>query len=55
MASTVPLLDPTSQSNYTKIATTNVSLEWTIDYDKRYIYGSATHRMIALEDVSEIM
>lgn len=55
MAAEVPLQDPTSQSNYTKITTTNVSLDWTIDFEKRYIYGSATHRLVAREDVTEVM
>lgn len=55
MAAEVPVEDPTSQSNYTKIATTNVALDWTIDFEKRYIYGSATHQLIAKEDVSEVV
>ena len=55
MAAQIPVKDPTSQSNYTKIATTNVTLDWTIDFEKRYIYGSATHRLAAKEDVSEVM
>lgn len=55
MAAEVPIEDPTSQSNYTKIATTNVTLDWTIDFEKRYIYGSATHQLIAKEDVSEVV
>ena len=55
MAAQIPVKDPTSQSNYTKIATTNVTLDWTIDFEKRYIYGSATHQLVAQEDVSEVM
>ncbi|KAF8557162.1 hypothetical protein OG21DRAFT_1505592 [Imleria badia] len=55
MAAQIPVKDPTSQSNYTKIATTNVTLDWTIDFDKRYIYGSATHQLVANEDVSEVI
>ncbi|KAG6370601.1 hypothetical protein JVT61DRAFT_11220 [Boletus reticuloceps] len=55
MAAQVPDRDPTTQSNYTKIATTNLSLDWTVDFDKRCIYGSATHQVTAKEDVSEVI
>ncbi|KAH0826355.1 hypothetical protein J3R83DRAFT_5315 [Lanmaoa asiatica] len=55
MADQIPVEDPTSQSNYTKIATKNVTVDWTIDFEKRYIYGSATHQLIAREDVSEVI
>jgi leukotriene-A4 hydrolase len=55
MADKIPIDDPTTQSNYTKIATTNVSLDWTVDFDKKSIYGSATHRLLASADVTEVM
>ena len=55
MADQVPDKDPTSQSNYTQIATTHVSLDWTVDFEKKCIHGSATHQLVAKEDVSEVM
>ncbi|KAF8132825.1 peptidase family M1-domain-containing protein [Boletus edulis] len=55
MAARVSDRDPTTQSNYTKIATTNLSLDWTVDFDKRCIHGSATHQATATEDVSEVI
>ena len=55
MADQIPDKDPTSQSNYTQIATTHVSLDWTVDFEKRCIHGSATHQLVAKEDVSEVM
>jgi leukotriene-A4 hydrolase len=55
MADKIPIDDPTTQSNYTKIATTNVSLDWTVDFDKKSIYGSATHRLLASADVTEVI
>lgn len=55
MADEVPINDPTTQSNYTDIATVNVSLDWTVDFDNKYIHGSATHQLIAKTDVSEVM
>ena len=55
MADQIPVEDPTTQSNYTKIATTNVSLDWTVDFDKRSIHGSATHSLLASADVTEVM
>ena len=55
MAGQIPVEDPTSQSNYTQIVTTNVSLDWTVDFEKRCIHGSATHQLVAKEDVSEVM
>lgn len=55
MAVQIPIEDPTSQSNYTKIATTNLSLDLTVDIKKRPIHGSATHSLLAKEDVSKVM
>ena len=55
MAGQIPVEDPTSQSNYTQIVTTNVSLDWTVDFEKRCIHGSATHQLVAKDDVSEVM
>lgn len=55
MADEIPVKDPTSQSNYLDITTTHLSLDWTIDFDNNYIYGSATHQLLAKVDVSEVM
>ena len=55
MANEVTVKDPTTHSNYTDITTKHLSLEWTVDFDKKYIHGSATHLLIAAADVSEVM
>ena len=38
--------DPTTQSNYLDVYTTHISLDWHVDFDKKIISGSATHRLI---------
>ncbi|KAI9567862.1 hypothetical protein HD554DRAFT_2205270 [Boletus coccyginus] len=55
MADQIPTKDPTTQSNYTEIATTHLSLDWTVDLEKKSIYGSATHLLLAKEDVTEVI
>jgi leukotriene-A4 hydrolase len=55
MAAQVPVEDPTTQSNYLDIATENVALDWTIDFEKKCIHGSATHELVARVEVSEVM
>ncbi|KAN0082871.1 hypothetical protein V8E55_008666 [Tylopilus felleus] len=55
MVTQISSQDPTSQSNYSKIVTTHLTLDWTIDFEKRYIHGSATHQLVAKEDVSEVI
>ncbi|KAH7908136.1 hypothetical protein BJ138DRAFT_1208110 [Hygrophoropsis aurantiaca] len=48
--------DPTSQSNYVQIATTHVAFDWTIDYDRKIITGSAVHKLLAKTDnVNEVV
>ncbi|KAI0063061.1 zincin [Artomyces pyxidatus] len=47
--------DPTTQSNYLKIHTVNVDLDWTLDFDQRVISGSATHSLAVKEDVEEVI
>ncbi|KAJ3889345.1 peptidase family M1-domain-containing protein [Lentinula edodes] len=42
--------DPTSQANYTEIATEHVSFKWTIDFANQKIAGSATHDLRVLKD-----
>ena len=48
--------DPTSQANYTQIASTHVDLSWTIDFVNKTISGSASHTLVAKVDgVHEVM
>lgn len=48
--------DPTSQANYTEIATEHVSFKWTIDFANQKIAGSATHDLRVLkDDIGEVM
>ncbi len=48
--------DPTSQSNYLDVYSEHVSLKWTINWDKRIIFGSATHDLRVVKDgVAEVM
>lgn len=35
--------DPTTQTNYLQAATTHVAFDWTVDFQKQIISGSATH------------
>ncbi|KAJ4475116.1 peptidase family M1-domain-containing protein [Lentinula lateritia] len=48
--------DPTSQANYTEIATEHVSFKWTIDFANQKIAGSATHDLRVLkDDIGEVI
>ncbi|KAF8899673.1 peptidase family M1-domain-containing protein [Mucidula mucida] len=48
--------DPTSQSNYLDVYSEHVSLKWTINWDKRIIFGSATHDLRVVKDgVAEVI
>ncbi|KAH7921995.1 hypothetical protein BV22DRAFT_1121755 [Leucogyrophana mollusca] len=48
--------DPTSQSNYVQIATTHVAFDWAIDYDRKFISGSAVHDLLVkAESVTEVV
>ena len=48
--------DPTSQANYTKIASTHIDFSWTVDFVRKTISGSATHTFVVKEDgVDEVM
>ncbi|KAI9510686.1 leukotriene-A4 hydrolase [Russula earlei] len=42
--------DPTTQSNYQQIYTTNVDFHWKLDFENQIIDGSATHTVLARED-----
>ncbi|KAJ7746548.1 peptidase family M1-domain-containing protein [Mycena metata] len=49
-------LDPTTQSNYSQIASKHVAFDWTLDFTNQVIAGSATHHLNVLVDgVSELI
>ena len=49
-------LDPTTQANYTQIASEHIDFDWSIDFGKKLISGSATHTLVVKEaDVKEVM
>ena len=49
-------IDPSTQANYTQIASEHVHFDWTIDWTKQVIAGSATHTLAVREDgVKEVM
>ena len=41
--------DPTTQSNYLQVYTTNVEFSWTLDFEEQILEGSATHTLLARE------
>jgi hypothetical protein len=48
--------DPTTQSNYLRVHTTNVDLNWSLDFESQIVEGTATHTVLAQEaDVEEVM
>ncbi|KAF8139623.1 peptidase family M1-domain-containing protein [Boletus edulis] len=49
--------DPTTQSNYDKIATTDLELDWRVDFDTETISGSVIHRLevLAEDGVGEVV
>lgn len=49
-------IDPSTQANYTQIASEHVHFDWTIDWTKQVIAGSATHTLAVKEDgVKEVV
>jgi leukotriene-A4 hydrolase len=49
-------MDPATQSNYGEITTKHVHFDWTVDWAKRIIFGSATHDLEANQDnVSQVV
>jgi len=42
--------DPTTQSNYDAIATTDIELDWRVDFDTKTISGSAIHQLKVLAE-----
>lgn len=48
--------DPTTQSNYLQVYTTNVDFDWTLDFTKQSVEGTATHTILARETgIGEVM
>ena len=48
--------DPTTQSNYLQVYTTNVDFNWTLDFSNQIVEGTATHTLLAREaGVEEVM
>jgi leukotriene-A4 hydrolase len=48
--------DPTTQSNYLQVYTTNVDFNWTLDFSKQIVEGDATHTLLAREaGIEEVM
>lgn len=48
--------DPTTQANYTQVVAEHLHFDWTIDFERKIIHGSASYVFIAKEDaVTEIM
>ncbi|KAF7330388.1 Leukotriene A-4 hydrolase [Mycena venus] len=49
-------LDKTTYANYTQIASTNITFNWTLDFSAQILSGSATHHLnILVDGVSEVM
>ncbi|OBZ79425.1 Leukotriene A-4 hydrolase [Grifola frondosa] len=49
-------LDPTTQSNYHEIVSEHVHFDWTVDYTRNIISGSATHTLtVKQEAVKEVI
>jgi len=48
--------DPTTQSNYLQVHTTNVDFDWNLDFVNRIVEGAATHTVLVKEaGVEEVM
>ena len=49
-------LDPTTQSNYTEVASEHIHFDWTVDFKQKNISGSATHTLSVKQDgLKEVM
>ena len=56
MAQIVADVDPVTQANYLQITSEHVHFDWSIDYDAKFIQGSATHTLVVNEDgLSEVV
>ena len=48
--------DPTTQSNYLQVYTTNVDFNWNLDFVNQIVEGAATHTILVKEaGVEEVM
>lgn len=47
--------DLSTLSNYQDIRTDNIDLDWSIDWDKKTIGGTATLKLEAVKDVDEVV
>jgi leukotriene-A4 hydrolase len=48
--------DPTSQSNYLRVATQHASFDWAVDFERKVLSGSVVHDLIVKEDdVKEVV
>lgn len=48
--------DPTTQSNYLQVYTTNVDFNWNLDFINQIVEGAATHTVLAKEaGIEEVM
>lgn len=48
--------DPTTQSNYLQVYTTNVDFNWNLDFVNQIVEGAATHSVLAKgAGVEEVM
>lgn len=43
-------LDPTTQANYAQVVSEHIHFDWTVDFEKKNISGSATHTLSVKED-----
>ncbi|KAJ7178723.1 peptidase family M1-domain-containing protein [Mycena crocata] len=49
-------LDPTTQSNYSQIASTHIAFDWSLDFAAQILSGSATHSLnILVDGVPEVI
>ncbi|KAH8111425.1 peptidase family M1-domain-containing protein [Phellopilus nigrolimitatus] len=45
--------DPTTQSNYLSISTEHVAFDWNVDFDRKIIFGSATHTLLVKDNIAK--
>jgi leukotriene-A4 hydrolase len=48
--------DPTTQTNYTEIASEHLALDWHVDFDAKIVSGSVIHTLrVKEDDVKEVV
>ena len=48
--------DPSTQANWQEVASEHVDFDWTVDFAKQTISGSATHMLrVKKDDVKEVV